>query len=88
MKLQELCEICRINESYLEDLVEYDVITVSFPLEQVDFDVEQLSRIKAALRLQRDLEVNMASVALILDLVEELNDLRTRAAILEKHLIK
>lgn len=88
MKLEELCEICRINEEYLEDLVEYDVITITVPLEQAVFDLEQLDRIKTALRLQRDLEVNLAGAALILDLLDELHDLRTRAEILERHLLR
>lgn len=88
MKLQEVCEVCRINEAYLHDLVEYDVITITVPLEQVVFDLDQLNRIKTALRLQRDLEVNMAGAALILDLLDELHDLRTRTEILEKHLLR
>lgn len=88
MKIEELCEICRINEAYLEDLVEYDVITISTPLEQAVFNLDQLNRIKTALRLQRDLEVNMAGAALILDLLDELHDLRARTDILERHLLK
>ncbi len=88
MKIEELCEICRINEAYLEDLVEYDVITVTVPLEKAVFDLNQLERIKTAIRLQRDLEVNMAGAALILDLLDELHNLRTRADILERHLLK
>jgi len=88
MKLQEVCEICRINQAYLEDLVQYDVITITVPLDQAVFDVVHLDRIKTALRLQRDLEVNMASIALIFDLLDELRDLRTRSDILERHLLR
>jgi chaperone modulatory protein CbpM len=88
MKLEELCEICRINETYLQDLVEYDVITITVPLQQAVFDLDQLNRIKTALRLQRDLEVNTAGVALVLSLLDELRDLRTHADILEKHLLR
>lgn len=88
MKINELIEICHINEAYLEDLVEYHVITINAPLEKVEFDLDQLARIQRAIRLQRDLEVNMAGAALILDLLDELNELRTHASILEKHLLK
>jgi chaperone modulatory protein CbpM len=88
MKLEELCEICQINEAYLQDLVEYDVITITVPLQTVEFDLDHLNRIKTALRLQRDLEVNMAGAALILDLLDELHDLRARADILERHLLR
>jgi len=88
MKLREVCDICRINEDYMHDLIEYDVITITTTLDETTFDLDQLNRIKTALRLQRDLEVNLAGAALILDLLDELHDLRTRSAILEKHFLR
>jgi chaperone modulatory protein CbpM len=38
-------------------------------------------RVRSALRLQRDLGVNLAGIALALDLMEELEDLRSQLKI-------
>ena len=42
------------------------------------FPGSNLSRAHAARRLQRDLEINLAGVALVLDLMEEMMSLRNR----------
>jgi chaperone modulatory protein CbpM len=89
VSLEELCDICGINDEYLKDLIEYDVVTPLGDFEAAwEFDVTHLQRIQQAIRLQRDLEVNLAGVALILDLLDELDDMRARAALLEKHLMR
>ena len=43
---------------------------------------------KTALRLQHDLEVNLAGVALVLDLLEQLHETEEKLAVLEKHFLK
>jgi chaperone modulatory protein CbpM len=42
------------------------------------FSAESLRRLHIALRLQRDLQVNLAGAALVLDLLDELRILRER----------
>lgn len=50
------------------------------------FDGLQVRRARRAVRLQRDLELNLAGTALALDLLDELESLRERLRILEHQL--
>lgn len=76
----ELCEICNISVEYIHDLIDYDIIHLSGETpDEWMFDIVHLQRIKTALRLQRDLEVNLPGIALVLDLLDEIEQLRERA---------
>lgn len=79
LSFQELCDACGITPDAIYELIEYEIVSPEgvSPDEWV-FNMAQLQRAKTALRLQRDLEVNLAGIALILDLLEELDDLRAR----------
>ena len=48
------------------------------------FPGSSLQRARAALRLQQDLEVNLSGVALILDLLEQMDRLHDRLRVLER----
>ena len=87
--LQELCEICQISSDFVNDLIEYDIIyqQIDDPNEWI-FDHHQLLRIKTALRLQRDLEVNLPGVAIVLDLLDQMEELRAKVDLLEKHFLR
>jgi chaperone modulatory protein CbpM len=50
------------------------------------FTGSSVSRLQAALRLQRDLGVNVEGAALALDLLDELDRMRRRADLLERQL--
>ena len=50
------------------------------------FTGASVSRLQTALRLQRDLGVNLEGAALALDLLEEVNRLRRRTDLLERQL--
>ena len=50
------------------------------------FPAADLTRVQIAVRLQRDLGVNLAGVALALDMLEEMRALRARVRLLE-HLL-
>ncbi|MNY74035.1 chaperone-modulator protein CbpM [compost metagenome] len=68
-------------------MLEYEIIQPQNPTEeQWNFDIKQLQRLKTAIRLQRDLEVNLAGVALVLDLLEEMERLKSRTIFLEQQL--
>lgn len=89
LTLAELCESCGLSHDAINELVEYEIVhpVGNHPTEWV-FDVMQLHRVKRALRLQRDLEMNLASISLVLELLDELELLRRRTALWEKHLLK
>ncbi|OGT35426.1 MAG: hypothetical protein A3F11_01475 [Gammaproteobacteria bacterium RIFCSPHIGHO2_12_FULL_37_14] len=87
--LDELCEACQISPNFIGDLIEYEIICPEgeTPEEWV-FDMIQLQRVKTVLRLQHDLEVNLAGAAVVLDLMDELERLRAKAELLERYILK
>lgn len=88
--LEELCDICHISPDFLEDLIAYGIIhtaTVSSHERKI-FQVQAVQRVQTVLRLQQDLEINLAGIALVLDLLDELEELRAAKRILEKHLLR
>jgi len=86
LTLTEICHICNISGDFIRDLIEFEIIHPKgeLPAEWL-FELRELQRIKTALRLQRDLEVNLAGVAVVLNLLEELEDLRAQVQLLHRH---
>lgn len=88
LTLAELCEICDIPSDFIYHLIEYEIIHPrgSAPNEWV-FELAELKRIKTVLRLQRDLEINLAGAAVVLDLLDQLKALDEEVELIEKHYI-
>ncbi|MGR9087263.1 MAG: chaperone modulator CbpM [Gammaproteobacteria bacterium] len=75
--LVELCQCAKVNPEYVLEMVEEGVLEPQG--ESVHtwvFDTKALKRLQVALRLQRDLGVNLQGSALVLDLLEEVEALR------------
>ena len=89
LTVQDLCNICRIDVIEIRDLVQYDIL---LPREDSEeqwlFDSEQLKRLQTALRLRRDLELNHQGIALVLQLLQEIEELRSIKDIYQKHYLK
>ena len=77
--LIDLCRACRAEREQLIALVDEGVLQPSggTPQEWV-FGGTSLRRARAALRLGRDLDLNATGVALVLDLLDEIEALRAR----------
>lgn len=77
LDLGELCQLCGVNAEHILDMVEEGVVEPqgASPT-QWRFRGPSVRRVQIALRLQRDLRVNLAGAALVLDLLEELERLR------------
>ncbi len=89
LTLDEFCEACGISNEFIQALIEHDIVHPrGGQPHQWQFDLDELQRVKAAQRLQRDLEVNMAGIALVLDLLDELNELRAHTQLIERHYLK
>ena len=87
--LQELCDICHLSPDDIQTFVEYDIIRPRDSRGQEwMFDMAHLQRVQMAMRLQRDLEVNLAGVGLVLTLLDEMEQLRAKAELLERHYLK
>ncbi len=77
LTLVEVCRICEVSTEKVVELVNEGVIEVEGS-EPPDwrFDAAAFERLRIALRLERDLGINLAGAALVIDLLEELSRLR------------
>jgi chaperone modulatory protein CbpM len=85
LTLAELCRRCDLAAEELIAMVEEGVLDPSGASpQQWRFSPADLYRLHAGLRLRRDLGLNLAGVALALDLLDEMRAMRARIAILEQ----
>lgn len=81
MTLSELGRFCRANDNWVVELVQSGVLEPDKQSgEEWTFRSVQIARAKKARRLNRDLGINIAGVAVILDLLDERDALRRRLA--------
>jgi len=77
LSVDELSRLCAVDRTYIVELVEEGVLSViEIDASEWRFPGAALRRARMALRLQRDLEINLPGVALALELLEELERLR------------
>lgn len=84
LSLEDLCRACGVERMVLLEMVQEGLLEpVDVRLAPWRFQGDALRRARTALRLRRDLEVNFAGIAMILDLLDEIDDLETRLRRLE-----
>ncbi len=77
LTVKDLSRICAVDERHIVEFVEEGVLhVVETNAAEWHFTGASLRRARLALRLERDLELNLAGVALALELIEELQRLR------------
>jgi chaperone modulatory protein CbpM len=77
LTVKDLSRMCAVEERHIVELVEEGVLaTVEIDTREWHFTGAALRRTRLALRLERDLELNLAGVALALELMDELERLR------------
>ena len=89
LSLNDLCCACSSSAEWIIELVEegalepIDPNPLSYQQTQWRFSVDALQRARTAMRLQHDLGINLAGVALALELLEKINTLETQLRIIE-----
>jgi chaperone modulatory protein CbpM len=77
LSLDDLSRLCAVDRTAIVELVEEGVLTViEIEASEWRFHGAALRRARTAMRLQRDLEINLPGVALALELMEQLDRLR------------
>jgi chaperone modulatory protein CbpM len=77
--LADLCRSCAVEAEFIEALVEEGILEPSGKQgRHLCFKASCLRRTRVTLHLQRDLGVNLAGVALALDLLESIDQLDAR----------
>jgi chaperone modulatory protein CbpM len=79
LTLDELSGACSVRVERIIELVDEGILEpVGRDLNEWCFPGPSLGRARIAMHLQRDLDINIAGVALVLDLLDELESLRAR----------
>lgn len=78
LSIDELSRLCEVDKTYIVELVEEGVLSVIEIESEWRFPGNALRRARTAARLQRDLEINLPGVALALELLEQLEQLRSQ----------
>jgi chaperone modulatory protein CbpM len=86
LTLNELSRACSRSAEWIIELVEQGALEpISYRQTQWRFSGSNLQRARTAMRLQRDLGINLAGVALAIDLLDEIETLRSRLYRLESN---
>jgi chaperone modulatory protein CbpM len=82
--LEELCRFCNVETEWIVELVEHGVVE---PAGQTrsdwKFDSFTVVRVAKARRLGRDLDLSPSGLAVVLELLDEIDELRIRLASLK-----
>jgi chaperone modulatory protein CbpM len=79
LTVKDLSRMCAVDERHIVEFVEEGVLSVvEIDTAEWHFTGAALRRARLALRLERDLEINLAGIALALELMEELQTLRRK----------
>lgn len=84
LSLGELCRLCRVHADYVLDLIDQGILEPEGEnVQHYRFTGKCIIRTEKAMRLQRDMGINLAGVAMILDLLDQVEDLERRIRELE-----
>jgi len=85
LTLEELSSACSVRVERIVELVDEGILEpMGRNLGDWCFSGPSLGRARVAMHLQHDLDINLAGVALVLDLMDELEILRARLRRLEE----
>lgn len=84
---EEVCQLFVIEEHVVLDMIEFGILSPEGDDRTTwRFGATAILRLQRARRLRRDLEINLAGIAVALDLLDELDSARQRVKTLETHL--
>jgi chaperone modulatory protein CbpM len=81
LPIHEICRAYGVERSLIVSMIEYGIVT---PRQGELVEGSDLARLCKAARLYKDLQVNVQGIAVILDLLDELESMRARIATLER----
>ena len=85
--LIELCQLIKLDELFITQCVEYGIAQVAGrQTSDWTFQAPAVVRIQKAWRLQRDLDIHISGLPLILELLDEREALQYQVAVLQHKL--
>ena len=76
LDLEHFAEACGQSTDWVLKLSDYDILQISVDPQNYQFIGEDVSRARRAYRLQRDFDASLSAVAVMLDLIDEVQQLR------------
>ncbi|WP_372739777.1 chaperone modulator CbpM [Neptunomonas sp.] len=79
LSIGDMSRLCSIQRKVIIDMVQFGIVEPKGQgLNNWRFTGHDLVRVRQTLRLQNDLGINLPGAALVIDLLDELNELRAR----------
>lgn len=90
LNVEELCHCASINENVLYELVEHSIAVPNTGVHAHEwlFNAAVVNVVKKATRIRRDLAVDWAGIALVLNLLDDIEDLKLENEKLKKQLTR
>ncbi|WP_066569263.1 chaperone modulator CbpM [Snodgrassella sp. CFCC 13594] len=79
LSFNELVRACGDQSDWVLSLIQENVITISGEPHQAHYSGYHLAQVRRAYRIHRDFNASASATALILELLDELEELRRRA---------
>ena len=76
LELAEFARACAVDAEFVRALVDEGLVQPPVTSPSWRFGGDELTRVRRIVRLQRDFEANLQSVAVMLDLLDEIERLR------------
>lgn len=76
--LDHFAQACGQSPEWVLQLLEYEILPARTETSIYQFFGEELTRARRAYRLQRDFEASLSAVAMMLDLIDEVQQLRNQ----------
>ena len=87
VSFSKLCHCCSLSEEQIHSMIEHGIIEPLEPRKTStywQFSGDCIIRVQVAIRLQHDLEINLAGTALALELLDEIKSLREQVKSLQR----
>ena len=85
LSLRELCRVCSLDTMRIVEFVDEGILKPTGRIQaNWRFSAVTIQVVQRTVMLQRDLDINLAGVALVLDLMEEIEQLRSRVEVLDR----
>jgi chaperone modulatory protein CbpM len=76
LSIQQICTSYQVNQSLLVALEEYELIEIQYTNEEAYLGIDELAKLERLLRLNQDLDINVAGLVVVHELLEERKTLR------------